>query len=94
MHTITSEEILHELIHDLRQPLGNLETSVFYLDLVLDHPAPRVREQMRAMERQLAEAIELLHQATEELRTLRGQRGGTVAPESLPLTNSATAVVT
>jgi hypothetical protein len=70
MRTATSsEEILHSLIHDLRQPLGNLETSLFYLALVLDHPSGGIREQMDAMERQVAQASELLHRATEELRS-------------------------
>ena len=93
----SSDEILNSLVHDLRQPLGNLETSLFYLDLVLTHPSSRVQEQMRMMERQVANAALLLHRACEELRVLRNQRtadGGVVAPESLPLTKSATAAVT
>ena len=52
MRTITrSDEILHSLVHDLRQPLGNLETSLFFLEMVLDHPSDRVREQMHIMAR-------------------------------------------
>jgi hypothetical protein len=75
MRTVTSsEQIVHDLIHDLRQPLGNLETSVFYLGLVLDHPSGRVGEQMLAMERQIAQATQLLRRATEELRALGAQR--------------------
>ena len=95
--TISSDEILHSLVHDLRQPLGNLETSLFYLDLVSNHASSRVREQMLAMERQVNVATQLLHRATEELRALRSQRladDGAAEPESLPLTNSATAAVT
>jgi hypothetical protein len=98
MRTITpSEEILHSLVHDLRQPLGNLETSLFYLDLVLHNPSGRVSEQMRVMERQVAQATQLLHRASEELRALRSQRladGVAAAAESLPLTKSAIAAVT
>jgi hypothetical protein len=71
-----------------------LATSVFYLDLVLDHPGGRVGEQMRTMERQLAQALHLLTQATDELRTLRAQREDAGVPESLAFTNSATAAVT
>jgi hypothetical protein len=41
---------------------------------VLDHPSCRVREQMLAMERQVAQAAQLLHWASEELRALRSQR--------------------
>lgn len=69
----TSDEILHTLVHDLRQPLGNLETSLFYLEMVLDQPSDRVREQMRLMERQIAKATQLLHRASEELRAARAE---------------------
>ena len=91
----SSDEILYSLVHDLRQPLGNLETGLFILDMVLDHPSGRVREQMRLMERQMVQAAQLLQHAGEELRALRAQRamdGG--AAGSLPRTNSATAAVT
>jgi hypothetical protein len=93
MHTVeySSEEILHSLIHDLRQPLGNLETSVFYLDLVLEHPAGRIGEHMRVMERQIAQAVQLLHRAAGELRARLAQSEGVAAPESLPFTKSASA---
>ena len=98
MRTVTSsEQIVHDLIHDLRQPLGNVETGIFYLELVLEQPSNRVSEQMQIMARQLAQAAQLLHRASEELRALRTQRtmdGGAGMPESLPLTNSATAAVT
>jgi K+-sensing histidine kinase KdpD len=92
MSTTTSPEaILHSLVHDLRQPLSNLETSIFYLDIVLSHPSGRVGEQMRSMERQLAQANQLLHQVAQELRALRTQREGAGVAENFPLTKSATA---
>jgi hypothetical protein len=93
----SSDEILRTLIHDLRQPLGNVETGIFYLELVLDQPSDSVREQMQMMERQMAQAAKLLHRASEKIRELRGQRtidGCAGVPDSLPLTNSATAAVT
>jgi len=94
MRTATpSDEILHRLVHDLRQPLGNLEASLFYLEMVLEHPSDRVREQMRLMERQVAQAAQLLAHASEDLRLRRDQREGATA-ESLSLTNSATAALT
>ena len=68
------EEILRTLVHDLRQPLGTVETSIFCLDLMLEHPSGRVREQLCAMERQVAEATQLLEGAVEKLRSLRAQR--------------------
>jgi signal transduction histidine kinase len=93
----SSEDILYGLVHDLRQPLGTLESSLFFLDLVLDHESDRVREQMRVMERQVAQAALLLHRASEELRALRAQRtveGDAGVPESFARTKSATAGVT
>ena len=94
MCTITrSDEILHSLVHDLRQPLGNLETSLFFLEMVLDHPSDRVREQMRMMARQVTQAAQLLERASQELRVAPGHRE-TAGSDSLPFTKSATAVVT
>jgi signal transduction histidine kinase len=92
------EEILANLVHDLRQPLGNIETGVFYLDMVLDHPQGRVREQLVAMERQVAESARLLHFAAEEVRRLRSQRAAgagesAAATASLDLTKPATSAV-
>jgi hypothetical protein len=89
--TSSSEEILHTLIHDLRQPLSNISTSVFYLDVVLDYPTGRAGEQMRFLERQVAQAARLLEIASAELRA---QRKGAGAAESLDLTNSVTAALT
>ena len=90
-----SREILIELVHDLRQPLGNLETSVFYLDLVLTDPAPRVREQLEAMERQLACAAQLLERVVRELQTRQNQEvAGETEAVSFDLTNSVSAGVT
>jgi len=96
MHSTASyEEILHSLIHDLRQPLSNLETGVFFLDLVLDHPAGRVSEQLRRMEHQVEEASQLLQGAVDELRALRAQRDAEGdAAASFDLTKSVTSRVT
>jgi signal transduction histidine kinase len=91
--TTSPEEILNSLVHDLRQPLGNIETSIFYLDLLLDHPSDRAGGQLRTMERQVAQAVQLLHRAAGELRALRDQRAVAEGAGSLPLTNSATAGV-
>ncbi len=85
------DEILAELVHDLRQPLGNIDTSAFYLDLLLGHPEGPVQDQLRLIEQQVARATRLLADAAAQLRSQRAQRGGA---ESLVLTNSATAGVT
>jgi hypothetical protein len=95
MRTMTQpDEILQDLIHDLSQPLSNLETSLFYLELVLAHPSERVREQMRVMSRQVSQASQMIDRARQELRAMRDQCEDASAADSLPFTNSATAVVT
>jgi hypothetical protein len=48
---------------------------------------------LRTMERQVAQAVQLLHRAAGELRALRDQRAVAGGAGSLPLTNSATAGV-
>ena len=96
--TTDYEEILNSLVHDLRQPLGNIETSIFYLDLVLAHPSGRLQEQLRTMENQVAQATELLQRAAQEMRSLRVQRdaeeGSADLAGNFDLTKSATAGVT
>ena len=92
--TTHSDEILHGLIHDLRQPLGNLETSLFYLEMLHDHPSDRVLEQLRMMARQVRLAMQVLDRASQNLRVAQSQREGVAASDSLPLTKSATAAVT
>lgn len=87
-----TEEIVQSLVHDLRQPLGNIEISIFCLHMMLDHPSDGVRQQLRTMERQVAQATVLLQRAVDELRALRTQRD--TAGESFDRTKSATAAVT
>jgi signal transduction histidine kinase len=91
--TTSYEELVGNLVHDLRQPLANIETSLCFLDLVLDRPAGRVGEQLRAMELQVAKAAQLLQSAVDEVRALRGERVADDCAASLPLTNSTTAGV-
>jgi signal transduction histidine kinase len=66
-----SEAILAELMHDLRQPLGNIEISAYCLDLITDPAQERAHEHLRTIQRQVARAADLLTQASAELRRLR-----------------------
>ena len=66
-----SEAILTDLIHDLSQPLGNIETSAYCLNLITDPAEVRVHEHLRAIEQQVARAAEMLAAAAAELRRLR-----------------------
>jgi signal transduction histidine kinase len=67
-----SEAILMDLVHDLRQPLSNIETSAYCLNLLTDPAHARAREHLRAIEQQVAHAAELLSQAIAQLRGARG----------------------
>ena len=66
-----SETILADLIHDLRQPLGNIETSAYCLNLITDPAFVRAHEHLRAIEQQVARAAELLAAAAAEIRRPR-----------------------
>ena len=82
-----SETALANLIHDLRQPLGNIESSTWCLSSLTGHSDPRVREQVALIERQVQAAENLLSAAAAELRQARVQRSETAV--SLEVTNSA-----
>ena len=62
-----SEQLLKNLVHDLRQPLGTIETSVYYLGLLLRTADPQAQEQMRTIEHQVERAAGLLNAAAAEL---------------------------
>ncbi len=83
----SSEAALANLIHDLRQPLGNIESSVWCLTALELSADPRIREQVGIIERQVEEAERLLTAAAAELTRARVQRAEAAA--NLKVTNSA-----
>lgn len=86
-----AEDILMGCVHDMRQPLGTIETSVFVLSLLLSDLAGQVPEHLRTIERQVAVAAQTLNEAVAELRRLQAQR---TEVESFAFTKSETAAVT
>jgi signal transduction histidine kinase len=86
------EDLLAALVHDLRQPLGNIETSVFLLNLLTPPDDARLHAQLHIIECQLRDAARMLTEASTALRGMRAQRVDTVA--SVDLTNPASAGVT
>jgi signal transduction histidine kinase len=80
------------LVHDLRQPLGNIETSIYLLSLLTPSDQGGAHAQIRCIERQVNQAARLLSEAAAALTRLQAQR--VEAAESLDLTNEARAVVT
>lgn len=91
MYQLDAEQLLINLVHDLRQPLGIIETSAYCLNRSSDRSESRTAEHLRVIERQADAASALLNEVAAELRRRRAQAAST---ESLPLTKSATAVVT
>ncbi len=85
------EELLFNLIHDLRQPLSNIETSAYYLHVIAAQGPPRLNEQAGVITRQVDCAARLLTEAASKLGRLRDQRE---LETSRCRTNSVTAVVT
>jgi len=68
------EDLVAKLVHDLRQPLGNIETSVYLLNLVVAPDDERVHKQLDAIESQLQSAAQMLCDATGMLGRMRAQR--------------------
>jgi K+-sensing histidine kinase KdpD len=69
--TSPSEAILADLVHDLRQPLSNIETSAYCLNLLTDPAQTRIHHHLRTIEQQLAQASALLSNVVAEMRRRR-----------------------
>ena len=68
------EKILVDLIHDLRQPLGNMEITAWCLDRAADPRSARVQEYMQRMREQLDQAESLLAAASADVENVRAAR--------------------
>ncbi len=86
-----AEDLLVDVVHDLRQPLSNIEASTFVLNSLLRGAPPQAQQQLRLIERQVALASDILHGVTADIDRARAQR---TEAGSLELTNSHTAAVT
>jgi signal transduction histidine kinase len=84
---LTLETLLINLIHDLRQPLGNIEGTTYCLSSLVESDV-RIRDQVRLIERQVERAEQLLAAASAELARVRVQR------REVEMTNSAISGVT
>ena len=81
--THTLEMLLINLIHDLRQPLGNIEGTTYCLTSLLQSADARIRDQVRLIERQVERAEQILAAASAELARSGVQR------REIEVTNSA-----
>ena len=91
----SAEKLLQDVVHELRQPLGAIETSAYLLNKILRGTDGQACEYLCTIERQVDYASRLLSQAVAELNCLRAcDAAQAIADESLVLTKSVTAVVT
>ena len=67
------EDLVARLAHDLRQPLGTIETSAYCMNLLLGPEHNAAREQLRIIERQVGHAVRILNEAVAETRHRRAQ---------------------
>jgi signal transduction histidine kinase len=65
------ESSVATLIHDLRQPLGNIESSAWCLSSLTQNSDPRIREQIRLIQRQIEAAENILTAASADLARSR-----------------------
>lgn len=79
------------VVHDLRQPLGNIEISSFLLHRILHDADDHVCQHLRIIERQIDMASRILSEAAAEMNRARCQA---TEAESLAFTKSETAAVT
>ncbi len=90
-NSLEAEELLANVVHDLRQPLGTIETSTFLLSILLPDASPEVQCQLQLIQRQVAMAARILQENSRAFRAAAAQRAAT---ESLDFTKSQTAGVT
>jgi signal transduction histidine kinase len=74
----SSEKVLADLIHDLRQPLSNIETSAYCLDLSIDPHNLRAQKYLRLIQQQVDQAVSMLSAASAELARPRTECAGTI----------------
>lgn len=86
------EEVLANLVHDLRQPLGTIDCSACCLQLLLAEAGTAVQQQLCLITQQVERAAHLLEEVAARVSRAAAQRDGST--ESLDLTNSETAAVT
>ena len=101
----TSENMLADFAHQLRQPLSALEALTSYLDLITKSDDTRVHEQLRRMHLEIGCADQILREGMRTLLaywqsssmaeiSVDGAPEGILEDLSLPLTNAAMASVT
>lgn len=86
-----SEQMLKNLVHDLRQPLGIIETSAYYLRMLLCNSDPQAQAQIESIGHQVERAAGLLNEAVAELNRRRLPAATPGPAQTLPVPPAHTA---
>ena len=87
----SAEKLLKDVVHELRQPLSNIETSTYLLNRMLRGSDGQAYQHLGTIERQVDLAARILNDAVAELCRLQTLR---TEGESLDFTKPETAAVT
>ena len=71
---MSCEQVLADLIHDLAQPLGTIETSAYCLDLQIDPQNARAQQYLAIIRQQVAQAAAMLAAAAAEIGHTRTEQ--------------------
>jgi signal transduction histidine kinase len=71
----SSSDLLRDLAHDLRGPLGGIDSLSYYLEMISDHDDPRLGDHFNQMRRFVQQAAWLLDDATRFLDSAAQPRG-------------------
>ena len=89
-----AEKIFKNLVHDLRQPLGTIETSAYLLNRALRDADGQANPHVSIIERQIDAAVRMLNDAVMEMRLLHAREvAQSQRTEELVLAKSAAAGV-
>ena len=62
------EERLHDLVHDIRQPLSSIEAIAYYLEMTLPAGQFEARQYMSQIQRLVAESSAILERSVSDTR--------------------------
>ncbi len=63
------EEVVRELIHELRQPLSSIEAIAYYLEMTLPSEQVQARQYMRRLQELVDQSTAVLDRAAVDFRT-------------------------
>lgn len=66
--TASPEERLHDLVHELRQPLSSIEAIAYYLEMTLPAGQFEARQYMSQLQRLVAETNTILERSVGDTR--------------------------